>query len=236
MGRNFRLEGIYNQLTLEALYKRGFDSWVFDMRPKSFNFVQQYVLNDCLKYLVSTGVRHQVYLRFHLEKDFMLKAIVEEAKNIVGPSDQITLALELSDKTDCELAQSLEYPFVWQTDLRKDSPVLEMSFFRGMVLSSSQIHWLASRNELGAFAQYINTQVREGGLADKDLIFSFDWTDDLMSSFLDFLPFKQFSLPLNSKVESHYRNLDQNVFEHQFSIIEKRLLSNSDGSRISPSR
>lgn len=229
----FRLEGIYSLNSLQEFHHYGVRQWLFDLRPKSFNFIQQYVLNDCLKFLEQTGLDQDIYLRIQFEKDFMVDKIIKDLRDLGLMSNQLKFFFELSEVSDIAHAERNSIPYLFHYDFKKDSSAYSHSLLQGIILTHSDFERMQKSQQVGSFIQEMNGEISQGLFKDKVLGFSFDWHDDLQTSVIDFMPFTFYSLPINGKVESSYRQLDKEAFKGQFSIVQRRLLSNAPSSRIS---
>lgn len=233
MRKLLRLSGIYDKISLEQFIAQDVNKWVFDLRPKSFNFIQQYVLEDCIKYLQGTGLKHVVFLQIQHEKDFMLQKLLNDLKSFTPENGNIELLLDLSESQDVDLALKFNIPFLWNYDFKDDYGFLKNELFKGILINHSMLQRLSSGQQLGSFVQDILLQKANGFLKDKEIALAFDWTDDLHVSVLDFIKFDFYSLPINAKVETSYRNVNHQLVGQNLVQIKRLLLSNSSSSRIS---
>ena len=70
-----RLDGIYNHETLEAARSMGVESFQFDFRPRSLNFLQLHVFQEMIDKLPKN--KETFFLHFSNEKDFVVAKVVE---------------------------------------------------------------------------------------------------------------------------------------------------------------
>jgi len=229
MESQFRLEGIYNTQSLSFFMSFGVKEWSFDFRPKSFNFIQQYVFNDCINLLQNSLATHSVSMRFLNEKDFMVDKIVNDLKEI-SPLKNITF--ELSETSDVAHAERNKIPFYWHYNFRLDSAVYQNPLLKGIILSAADCQRMQESNTLGRFIIEFSKLKTEGMFKNQELILHFDWTQELMSSVLDFLPIDAFSLPINHQIETGYRQVNQELFKDHWTLLQKQLLSNGSTKSI----
>ena len=229
MDSQFRLEGIYNTQSLTFFMSFGVKNWSFDFRPKSFNFIQQYVFNDCLKLLQDSLSTHSVSMRFLNEKDFMVDKVINDLKEI---SPLKNLSFELSDISDVTHAERNNIPFYWHYDFRLDSSVYKNPLLKGIILSAADCQRMQASNSLGHFIIELSKLKSDGILKNQELILHFDWSQELMSSVLDFLPINTFSLPINHQIETGYRQVNQELFKDHWTLLKKQLLSNGSTKSI----
>ena len=102
---------------------------------------------------------------------------------------------------------------------------LESPFCRGVVLSYDYLFNLHERGDFFRFVKdfmkHAEKKIKEGKI---DIVLSQDWDSNLFPSLMDFLPVNIFSLPINYKVETSYRNADipkiTNELKQYYSIAE----------------
>lgn len=207
----------------------GVKDWSFDFRPKSFNFIQQYAFNDCLKILNSSLSEHSVSMRFQFEKDFMVDKIIDDLKEFYPIKN---LSFELSESADIVHSEKHQIPFYWHYDFKLDSSVYKNPLLKGIILSAADCQRMQATNSLGSFIIEFCKLQQEGIFKEVELLLHFDWTQELMSSVLDFLRINTYSLPINSQIETSYRQVNQELFKDHWVLLKKQLLSNGSTKSI----
>ena len=62
------------------------------------------------------------------------------------------------------------------------------------------------------------------GRNDLDILLAIDWDSDIFPSLLDMMNFNGLSMPLNSKIEVAYRQLDGVKFTNSFNDVKYNLI------------
>ena len=66
---NLKVSGLYNHRIIKQLNELGINSFEFDFRPRSFNFIQKYVLEEIIKEI---NLGEKIFLHFANEVDFII--------------------------------------------------------------------------------------------------------------------------------------------------------------------
>ena len=190
----------------------------FDLRPKSFNFVQEYVLLDIIKEIYRPWNRY--YLHFENEKDYVIKKILADVKESAVKTDSATdlienLFLEFSDGLTVQYYESFKTPYVFHLDERhRFEEFLASKYLRAINLSYSYLHHLHQGGKLGEFAGSFLKLIKRFEQHQKiEVMLSMDWNEDIVPSLFHYFQFNVISLPLNHKVELSYRNLDYELLK-----------------------
>src|SRR5690606_12917276 len=95
--KSLRISGLYDKETLSTLCSQHIYDIGFDQRPKSFNFVQGHIVEDCLK---STNKACAYYFHFANEKEFLIHSFLERMQDHY--THNMSFYLEFSDEMSLE--------------------------------------------------------------------------------------------------------------------------------------
>lgn len=209
--RRLRIDGVYDLRTLETLKEQEIKDFTFDFRPLSFNFLQQYKFMEFVESLSQTHSLSQSQLFCHFSNES--KDVVEKIKNdYLEQYPRDNFQLEFSDIQDVEYYKSFETDFIWHyQNIANARDIVKISSLRGLVLDYQFLAELHEQNLLDAFYnnfyQLIRHKITTPGFK---IILQADWDSDFFPSLFDFFDFHLLSLPINSKIEVCYRNVDLN--------------------------
>lgn len=165
---------------------------------------------------------HCIYdLHFQNEKDFVIQNIVEKIKSQQGDIWlQNHIGLEFSDNQSGEFYNSFGLPFVWHFQPQVDfSDILSQPNFQGFVLSFHYLEGLHSAGKLQQFIADFYKSIKH----DKPIQFFLlgEWNSDFFPSLFDYFQFDLVDVSIDSKIETCYRNVDQNELEKSIKFFEK---------------
>jgi hypothetical protein len=215
MTLNWRFSGIYDVRTLKHLRENKVGQFIFDLRPKSFNFIQEYRLTEILENLPMGTV----YLLFNNEKDFVIERIVNECRKVFsGP-----LYLEFDGAFNQSIVEASGLPFYQHIiDSKLDSSGLYHGQCAGHVFDYKHLHEVFNNHKLTGFIKDYYSKFSNQSLALKQDL-SLDWDSDIFPSLFDYFDFDSLTLPINSKVELCYRNVDLNRVSNQLKLLSQNL-------------
>lgn len=219
MDRRVRLEGVYDIETARFMRTLSIDSYLFDFRPKSFNFLQGYKFLELMKEHYSPFDSY--YLRFSSEKDFVVFKLLDDLKKCLQESGESldNFYLEFSGNESREYYDQFEIPFFWHYDQQYDaSSVLKAKNLRGLVLP---FDLLESMHGSAGFVQLVaeihgllrNAPFAEGAVGGRGLILSLRWDANVFPSLYDYFHFDTISLPINYIIEKGYRKVRHEAIE-----------------------
>ena len=169
------------------------------------------------------------FLQFENEQDYIIKKFIDDLKEFtsrnpnygfaIGPQEY-NFCLEFSDLREVGFYEQFKIPFYWHfhpnIDLRS---MLDSPYCKGVVLSYSYLNRL---HEAGEFFNFVTEFLKHTDQkiknAEIDVVLTQDWDSDLFPSLLDFLPVSLFSLPINYKVETSYRNADISKISNELKL------------------
>ncbi len=204
-----RIEGIYNQDTIKHVSLLGIKSWLFDFRPKSFSFIQQYRFLEILE--KSGEFAENIFMLFNREKKETLESFLDIVSKVATKKEVMgKLKLEFDDFLDNDDFDRYGVPFYLRVNRSISFENLKKyKYCEGLVLDFKYLSSLHETDELLFFAQNLSN-FRESHSLMK-LILSADWDSNLFHSLDELIPFNYLSMPINSKVESSYRTVDISV-------------------------
>jgi len=218
MGSRIKIDGTYNQNTITMLEELKINDFSFDLRPKSFNFIQEHVLLDILKAIYRPWNRY--YLHFENEKEYVIEKILHDVQELVVKSGNSTdlvenIFLEFSDGLALHYYESFKTPYLFHLDERHRLEDLKAGkYLRSINFSYSYLHHLQQSGKLGEFVGGFLKQLKRMEPPLKmELMLSMDWNDDPFFSLFHYFQFNVISFPLNQKVELSYRNIDYELLK-----------------------
>jgi hypothetical protein len=213
MSTLIRVDGIYDQRTIQNLQETAVKDFGFDFRPTSFNFLQQHVFLDLIKKNQATDLNF--FLRYENEQDFVIKKMIDDLKLATDSSNGSAVKfsnfnLEFSDTNSAEFYDQFEVPFYWHyTASVSLSSILDTKNIKGIVLDYKFLEEIRDNDNFQNFVQNF-FQVAYKKIEEKSLkiVLAVDWDANVFPSLFDFIDFDSLVLPINSKIEICYRNVD----------------------------
>lgn len=209
MSAKIRLEGLYDKRTIDLAYELGGVDLSFDFRPRSLNFIQQYLFLDILD-SKRESINH-FSLRYEDEPDFMVKDTLDKlSSTYFGP-----FHLEFSGNQNRSYYDSFEKPFIWHyREDAQDLSVYQSEFLKGIVLPFSL---LREKHEKGQFTNFVHNFYRLAHQCllknEGKLIVSLNWGDNIFPSLFEYFDIDQISLPIDTNVEACFRNVDKSKLQ-----------------------
>ena len=214
MKQKIRLEGVYDDVIFNFIKEKGIDEYTFDFRPKSFNFIQKYRFEDIMTKFYLPSNRY--YLHFCNEKDHVIKRIVEDLKTLPRQSmnNPNNIFLEFSDNQTASWYDHFDLPLYWHYNSCKNiENILGARNLQGIVLNFKFLDDYCAHEYLDQFAVFFYHQMQNSHLKDDlQLIFSIDWDSNIPPGIEEYFDFDLISLPINSKIETGYRQIDYDLF------------------------
>ncbi len=206
IAQKISLSGIYDKRTLKFLLENGMNSFTFDFRPRSENFIQKYVLEDLIKLLdqQANSSHIKVYLYFQNEADFMIKDILS-----VFVDSSIKPILYLNCSEDTKYYDSFEAGINWYYDPdHKIDKVLKSKNLEAITFAYHFLEELYESGQLTNFLSNLNVQIFSNAKRKIRFQLSIDWRSNVSQAVLDYLDFENFMLPISRDLEVCYRNVD----------------------------
>ena len=208
------LSGIYDKRTLKLAQDNGVTQVCFDFRPRSFNFIQKYVLEGILDDF--SGGLNEYFLIFENEPDFMIKDILDvfSTRNI---SCKIIFTDNLQSKYYDQFGVDYFLVYHEQRDVKS---LARGQRFQGIIFHYSFLHDLANKGTLHNFMSNLYSSIDKHRLSTVKFGLAADWDSNFASTILDLLDFEFIYVSLNSKVEVCYRNIDSQKLSRNISHIK----------------
>jgi hypothetical protein len=211
-----RLTGVYNSQTITHLKDCSVNHFGFDLRPKSFNFIQAYKIQEILT-TVDTLIDN-FYLHFENEKDYVISEI---SSMIVSHLKHGKLFLEFSGDNDLNFYDQFSVPYLWHFNEKIDLGQIEKSqYLQRIVLEQNTLEHLNRYNRMYDFLNGLAPLLTNKQI---ELELKLDWDSALMEAILDFYPVAMISFGVNSKVEKSFRQIDlqrvQGHIEHTIKTL-----------------
>ena len=210
MKQKIRLEGVFDDAIINFMKEKGIDEHTFDFRPKSFNFIQKYRFEEIMSKFYIPSNRY--YLHFCNEKDHVINRIVDDFLSLPTISTRIenNIFLEFSDNQTAAWYDHYDLPFYWHYHSCENiTDILNAQNLQGIVLNFDFLDNYCPYEYLDQFAAIFYRQMQTTGLKDKlQLVFSIDWDSNIPPSMEEYFDFDIISLPINSKIENSYRQIN----------------------------
>lgn len=210
---DLRVSGIYDTQVIKALENLGVKKFAFDLRPKSFNFVQSHVIKEIIH---QVGNNNTYYLQFDLDKDFVIEQTLEELKK-AGSLIQGSFKVELTSFRS--LATLKHLPLCVHVNDTKELLACAEANVSSVVIKNSTIEFLENQNKLFPFLQ----EVFALGQDQFSVEILNDWSESISQNVIDFYPFNTMVFELNSKVESSYRCVNLHLVCQHIEHIKRDL-------------
>jgi len=197
-----KISGIYNTETIDYLQSRTVNSYVFDLRPRSFNFIQEYKLVEIISSKFYTN--NYIFLRFENEKNFVIEKIINNFKfnNVL---------LEFSGSEDLEFVEQFKKKFVYHfSDFDKLEKIILSKYLDSIELDYKELVYFYENNKLEKFVieffKMINR--RDKDLPKIKINIKKDWEDEIYEGINQYFSFDHYTFTINNFVESSFRNID----------------------------
>ena len=215
--KSLRITGVYDSNIVHQLKKQDVTDIGFDIRPRSFNFIQLAGIEKILKELATSKLNF--YLRFDNDKEFVVKEIVDKVSRF-GPIPGENLWVEYWGDEDLEYCKRIGLPFFKLLKDRSYTDWLNAELMTGLVLDETYINTLGVQSDVYVF---LSELFNNAGSAKK-IDLSLDWGSEISRSLLEFYPFNNLCFHLNSQVETSYRNVNLQLIKQHIEHTQ-RLLS-----------
>lgn len=218
MKRSIRIEGIYDLETIHHLQElpSPVENFVFDLRPKSFNFLQHYRLMDIMEHSHTTPAEeaphHRYFLHFCQESESVIQKFLLDIKGTYGDGKS-SIFLEFSDGLSLDFYQHFQHPFYWHyrpetADGLGLQELLATPLLKGLIFPYSFLQSLHEQGTLDDFAEHFHTLATATTHDDKELVLALNWESDVFPSLFDLFDFSMLSLPIDEKVQWGYRRVN----------------------------
>lgn len=192
---NYILKGISSFEIIDKLPE--FDSYAFDLRPRSFNFTQAYQIKNMIEKVI---VDKNIILLFENEKAFVVDELISHIKSSLHTTNE--LICEFSGQSSLQSLDEYQRPFFWR--YHNEEKLINISSskeLKKIIFLHRDLEMLNSSGELFGFLNlFANMNVH--------FELQIDWDTNLIESMFEYFRFDTISFEINSKVEHSYRQLD----------------------------
>jgi hypothetical protein len=201
--RQIKIEDIYSQDTLNLLFKNKIKIFGFDFRPKSLNFLQEYKLLEFIKNNDFSNC--DIFLKFGVEKDFVIKKILNDVKDICPQKERVVL--DFLEVTTFEYYESFVNNFICSYREEDFNKYLNSNYFKGFIIDYKELEIIHDTRPDDFQVLIKNLAL----LKEKSKSFSvrIEWNENLSFLILDQIGLEFISLRVDRQVESSYRKIDE---------------------------
>lgn len=214
MNHTIKIDGIYDKRTLKLLKSKNFRHFGFDFSPRSFNFIQEHIFLSDLIPLLDTN--DKISLHFDRSNDPMIKKVIEDLGSVGIKKENIYLECEIWPVAPQELGINYYIKFNHEIDIQ----LLNDRLFAGLIFEFAFFEDLKQKKVINNFVTNFYTRFSTY-LADKEVVLKMDWDQNIFPTLFEYFEFDKISLPINSKIEICYRNVDLKKMTDEMVIIEK---------------
>lgn len=210
---NFKIGGIYDKRTFLSLKEIGISHFEFDFRPRSFNFIQKYVLEEIVK---SSMIGNEVlYLHFANEADFIIKDIVSLFDNT-----SIKPILVFSDDQSSEYYSQFNLDYYWHYRAdKKIKEILNSSLNKGIIFDLEFLDELYQKQTITTFTS--NFLSMPNALT-KELAVKLDWGKSIPRIIEELMSPQIIEMGINPNVEICYRNVDTRKVVNSINFVKNQ--------------
>lgn len=209
---NYSIKGITHYDTIPILAKLGVNYFTFDLRPRSFNFVQIRKIEE----IISQNPEVKNFgLLFENENPIVVKELLEKASKAL--LEQQALKLEFSGGESLEELEKFEYDYVWHYhEGERIKNIASTHYLKRIVFQHSLLEKYHQAGELygffGLFEEFVSKLQFEVQL---------DWDSELILSLFDFFQIPFLSFEINNKVELSYQNPNHSLIQNNLINIDQ---------------
>lgn len=204
MTKRVRVNGIYDLRTIKELIKLQVKHIGFDFRPKSFNFIQIYKVEEFIKDI--DGHFEKIYLHFSDEKDFMIQKIIQDILKTGITKEQIVL--EFSDSLNQEFYEQFGINYIVHLD--KDLRNLERTkLLKGISLHSAHLEEIIKSDQFPSFVNEVYTfypYLKSDQTIELHL--DMNWDSEPYTCYSEYLKPEFIIYSINPLIEVCYRNVN----------------------------
>lgn len=193
------LKGICNQETIDGTNSSNVSQYSFDLRPRSFNFIQIRKINEMIK---SSSEIKKFSLCFEDEKTEMVTELYKKAVDEISPEQEVFL--EFSGDEKLEWCEQFQKSYIWHyNENEKISNIDKTKYLKRVVFKHEILQEYHHKNELhgflNLFADYTQKIYFEVQL---------DWDSEIIISLFDFFQIPMVSFEMNNKIEKSFQQPD----------------------------
>lgn len=212
-----KINGVYSYDLMLFLKSMGIKNFGFDLRPKSFNFIQLHVIKDIIQ-KCDTGNETYSFM-FSNEKDFVINELIKSIESdTLLTRDRVLLEFtDVHDINDCE---SFNLNYIWHFSESSNYRKLSSTqFLRVLSIDQKILEQYQNSGQVYEFIKEINNLRGENTLLDLRV----NWDESIIESINDFYLPNLITLEISQLVESSYRNPNQSILQDHLNVIKHQL-------------
>lgn len=189
------LKGITQAESIETTQELNLAGYGFDLRPKSFNFVQVKKVKDIL----GQYPNFQYILLFENEKEFMVNDLFE----LIQEDNDYNLTPEFTGLSNLSEIEKVGKEFYWHYhDEETFKNLQKHKLLKKIIFLHQDLEDYHARGELFGFLTLFK-DLQTAGIKFEVQI---DWDTSIIESMFEYFPFDTISYEINNKVELSYQN------------------------------
>ena len=215
------LDGIYDKRSFDFAHQSAKGVYGFDFRPRSFNFIQAYVIQDLLKNSMISS-EDIIELQFQNDSDIVINSIIEKVSQ---QHSNIRLNFGLSSSHSLEELEKNKRAFSIVFD-HVDVKAYEKAlspYCQSVVFSYDDLHKLSMMGQLNNFIVNFFSKVMKAKNDKFRLGVKLNWDSNVSSGIIDQLDPDYLKFEISSHVERCYRNIDVPKLSEYVSQTRKAL-------------
>jgi hypothetical protein len=203
---SIRIDGVYDFKTIEIFIQEGVTDFVFDLRPRSLNFLQHYKLIEIISRFKNMPINW--YLHFSNEADFIINKFITDVDRVLAGTVGNNVFLEFSDEKDFSWYEQFNKKYFVRMNLNAraiDRLRDNIRNCHGIVLDSSLlIQDIQAGTIEGQMAQLFKN---EYFLQNNPQLFILkQWDEEIFEEM--YFKVDRYSFPISRRFEISYRNID----------------------------
>lgn len=213
---NFILKGITQSDTLDyckslSLENLHLKEVSFDLRPRSFNFIQIHKLTQFIK---SIHALNGVSIQFENEVSLSVSEILKKCSEECPPGQR--LWPEFSGHEDVSIFENFATPYAWHYHgNQKIKNIGQCQFLKRIIFKHHILEDFNQRGELHSFMALFSEFAES-----IEFELQLDWDSEIILSLFDYFTFHFISFEINRKVELSYQRPDHLLIKKNLEQID----------------
>jgi hypothetical protein len=214
--RYLRINGIYDQNTIQFLKNLGVHNFAFDLRPISMNFVQSHKIATIIEQTFGLGDRYA--LQFGDDKDFVINGVLDKLNPVIAREELVLDFCSSRELLECE---SFKLPFIWHYNQTEAQDFLYSKKLHTIVFDQALIQQLELSNKLYPFMDSFFKKCP----SHVQVEIAMDWSSSVMHTLIDFFPVNGLVLTINNQVEKQFRHVNLQLVQQHIELTKQSLES-----------
>lgn len=224
MVHRVRIDGIYDQRTLNHLKQTELRDFSFDFSPRSFNFIQEHVFLEQLVPLLTDNDR--IFFHFNRSNDPMVTKLADDSRKAgVRPENIFFEFDEWSQEINTE---TFPHQYLLHYSGEQNVPKTLGPNFFGFTFEFSFLENLFHKNLLTRFSTNFYTRFGTRLNESHQLVLKMQWNSNIISSLFELFDFDLISWPIGPEIEVCYRNVDLKKLSNEMTMLKKYEMNDRD--------